>query len=283
MFNRNCSNCGKSASKKYEFCPFCGVNYSFDKKASSEDYGFLGKEDVRTAEDDVRTAEDDFYAGMPLPFKMMIKPLMKELNKQMNEMGKETREEQGKSISISKKIETRSMNGGIPITNFSIYIGAPGQKPIHINGSINPKKSERIFGNLKTNNTQGFLIDKKMIQGMPVLAAPMQSAQANNNGKQLTQTLKLPKFDKDLNKKKNLDRKEPETKIRRLADRIVYEISLPGVSSIKNVNIVKVEKGFEIKSYSDKILYNKNLSIELPLADYFLEDDKLFLEFLPNK
>src|SRR3989338_1388910 len=175
MFNRNCSNCGKSASKKYEFCPFCGVNYSFDKKASSEDYGFLGKEDVRTAEDDVRTAEDDFYAGMPLPFKMMIKPLMKELNKQMNEMGKETREEQGKSISISKKIETRSMNGGIPITNFSIYIGAPGQKPIHINGSLR---------------------DKKMIQGMPV--SPMQSMQINNNsnGKPLTETLKLPKFDK---------------------------------------------------------------------------------------
>lgn len=253
MFKRNCSNCGKSASKKYEFCPFCGASYTSAKKIREEDYGFLGKEDVRTA-------EDELYAGMPLPFKMMIKPLMKELNKQMNEMGKEAKEGQGKSIKVSEKIETRSMNGGMPITNFSIYIGAPGKKPIHINGSVK---------------------NREMIQGMPV--SPMQSMQANSNGKQLIEPLKLPKFDKIRIKTNNLARKEPETTIRRLADRIVYEISLPGVSSIKNVNMVKVEKGFEIKGYSDKILYTKNISIDLPLADYSLEENKLFLEFLPNK
>lgn len=252
MFKRNCLNCGKSASKKYEFCPFCGASHNCAGKIREEDYGFLGKEDVRTA-------EDNFYAGMPLPFKMMIKPLMKELNKQVSEMNKELKPGQnGKSVKISEKVETRSINGKMPVTNFSIYIGAPGQKPVHINGSLQ---------------------NRKMIS-----SGPVNLMHVNGNKSAGVRIKKeLPKFDKTYSKLRSLAKKEPETTIRRLADRIIYEISLPGVSSIKNINVAKMENGFEIKGYFDKILYTKTLSIDLPLADYSFEDNKLFLEFLPNK
>ncbi len=42
MFNKKCSRCNNNIKKNYEFCPFCGNRFVYNK----EDYGILGKNDL---------------------------------------------------------------------------------------------------------------------------------------------------------------------------------------------------------------------------------------------
>ena len=111
MFGDKCSRCGKKASKKYDFCPHCGVNLSGN---SNRGYGFLGKNDL-----------DNFDIKIPFGIKAMLKPLMKEFNRQMMELDKEMVKHQSDEKKDSKNTKV--------IRSFSFHIGAPGQKPIKIN------------------------------------------------------------------------------------------------------------------------------------------------------
>ncbi|MFH1327121.1 MAG: zinc ribbon domain-containing protein [archaeon] len=81
-----------------------------------------------------------------------------------------------------------------------------------------------------------------------------------------------------LKKFSNLPKKEPSTNIRRLADTVVYEINLPGVNSIKDISIVKLEKSIEIKAIGKDKAYKKIITIDLPLLRYKLDKSKLVLE-----
>ena len=78
-----------------------------------------------------------------------------------------------------------------------------------------------------------------------------------------------------------LPRKEPETKVRRLTDKIIYEINLPGVKSLKNITVNKLENSIEIKAISKDRAYFKLIPIALPLIRYYLKKESLFLELKP--
>jgi HSP20 family molecular chaperone IbpA len=96
--------------------------------------------------------------------------------------------------------------------------------------------------------------------------------------------LYLPKFSEEISKKiSSLPRKEPETNVRRLADKIVYELDIPGVSSVSDININLLEDAIEIKAASDKALFVKNIDIDLSLINYLVAKDKMVLEFSLNK
>ena len=75
-----------------------------------------------------------------------------------------------------------------------------------------------------------------------------------------------------------LPRQEAEAKVRRLSNRVVYEIDVPGVTSLKDVMINKLENSIEIKAFSQNKVYVKLLPIKMPLVGYKLEDEKLVLE-----
>ncbi|MCX6748364.1 MAG: hypothetical protein NT076_02060 [Candidatus Pacearchaeota archaeon] len=75
-----------------------------------------------------------------------------------------------------------------------------------------------------------------------------------------------------------LPRQEAKTKVRRLSNRVIYEIDVPGVSSLKDVMINKLENSIEIKAFSQDKVYVKLLPIKMPLVGYKLEDEKLVLE-----
>ena len=75
-----------------------------------------------------------------------------------------------------------------------------------------------------------------------------------------------------------LPKKEPKTNIRRLGDRVIYEIELPGVKSIKNVSIIQLENSIEIKAVAKDKAYVKLIPISMPITDYDLEKGKLVLE-----
>jgi len=75
-----------------------------------------------------------------------------------------------------------------------------------------------------------------------------------------------------------LEKQEPKTNIRRIGDRITYEMDVPGVESIEDVSIIKLESGLEVKAISKNKAYLKNILIRLPLINYTLSKGKLVLE-----
>jgi HSP20 family molecular chaperone IbpA len=82
---------------------------------------------------------------------------------------------------------------------------------------------------------------------------------------------KLKKFSK-------LPKEEPKTNIRRLSNKVIYEVDLPGVKSAKDISILNLEKGIELKAVSEKKAYLKSIPITLPILAYKLSKGKLFLE-----
>lgn len=76
-----------------------------------------------------------------------------------------------------------------------------------------------------------------------------------------------------------LPKQEAETSVRRLSNKLVYEISVPGVKNIRDVLINKLESSVEIKAIAKYRIFVKLLPINLPLINYKLKQEKLILEF----
>ncbi len=76
----------------------------------------------------------------------------------------------------------------------------------------------------------------------------------------------------------NLPRTNPETNVRRLSDRVIYEINLPGIDSIEDVSIRNLQNSIEIKAISKETSYYKVLSIGFPIIDFYMDKNKLILE-----
>jgi hypothetical protein len=75
-----------------------------------------------------------------------------------------------------------------------------------------------------------------------------------------------------------LPKKEPKTEMKRFSDSIVYELNIPGVNSIDNIAINKLENSIEIKAFGKKYIYVKIIPVNLPIKNYNLEEEKLILE-----
>jgi len=99
--------------------------------------------------------------------------------------------------------------------------------------------------------------------------------------KRKIKTIKLPSMFSQENMKKfsSLPREEPLTNIRRLSDKMIYEISLVGVKSINDITIIKLENSIEIKAIAKDKSYFKLISISLPIINYNFSKGKLVLEF----
>jgi len=217
MFGEKCIKCDKRVSRKYEFCPHCGVNLDSGEYQKGEgDYGFLGR--------------GDFGVKLPMGLNALMKPLMKELTKQMRVLDEEFKREQD-------GVKKNPGNSPRPnMGNFSIHIGVPGAKPIRMGSS---------------NSSQ--LVQQNSPSG-------------------------LPKIDsKKLEKTKDFPRKEPKTSIRRLSDKVTYNVELPGVDSLSDVNMVRLEDSLEIKAIAKDCLFFKVLEVALPLKSYSFKDEKLIL------
>ena len=101
-----------------------------------------------------------------------------------------------------------------------------------------------------------------------------ENAYENKNARK--KAAKLPSSDS--NKFIGLAKKEPETSIRRLANKVVYEIKLPGVKSIKDLSIIQLENSIEIKALSGKKVFYKIIPINLPINKYDRSKGILTLE-----
>lgn len=91
--------------------------------------------------------------------------------------------------------------------------------------------------------------------------------------------IKVPEIsEKEAEKRKNLEKVEAVSNVRRLSDRIVYEITVPGVKLKKDVVISRMENGIEIKAYSDEKCFYKTIPVKVDILRYYIKDDVLFLE-----
>ena len=75
-----------------------------------------------------------------------------------------------------------------------------------------------------------------------------------------------------------LPQEEPLTRVRRLSNKVIYEIELPGVKSLKNISIMQLEKSIELKALSKGKAYKKVIPIDFPIQKYKLSREKLILE-----
>lgn len=93
---------------------------------------------------------------------------------------------------------------------------------------------------------------------------------------EIKRKIKLP--ESDAGKFSGLPKKEPNTNIRRLSNKVIYEINMPGVKSIKDVSIIQLENSIEIKALSKGKVFYKVIPINLPIKKYNLSKGTLVLE-----
>ncbi|MGV8152002.1 MAG: hypothetical protein ACP5OG_02900 [Candidatus Nanoarchaeia archaeon] len=84
--------------------------------------------------------------------------------------------------------------------------------------------------------------------------------------------------DEQAHKLSKLPKKTPDSKVRRLSGRLIYELAVPGVNNIEDVLINRLENSIEVKALSENEVYSKTININLPLLGYKLEKDNLILE-----
>lgn len=83
-----------------------------------------------------------------------------------------------------------------------------------------------------------------------------------------------------LKKMNSLPREKAKANMKRIGDKVIYELSTPGVNSPNDVFVSKLESGYEIKAIGDKKVYINSLPINLPLRSYSIVNNKLLVEFL---
>jgi len=115
----------------------------------------------------------------------------------------------------------------------------------------------------------------------PVVKVNSMPAEIENPEEKEAKKIRMPSpnFPPDkLRKFSNLPREEPKTNIRRFSNKVIYEIDLPGVKSSKDISILPLEKGIELKALSENKAYLKSIPITLPIIAYKLKNGKLSLE-----
>jgi len=129
--------------------------------------------------------------------------------------------------------------------------------------------------NLK-NNFQLFINGKKI--------DPSEMKVHQDSPKEYKQQKAEKKFlSKDKIKKfTSLPKKEPNSDMKRFADSLVYEIDIPGVESIDDVLISKLESSIEIKALAKDKVYSKLIPVNLPIKEYSLNKNKLILQLDTN-
>jgi len=85
-----------------------------------------------------------------------------------------------------------------------------------------------------------------------------------------------------IKKMSSFPKEKAKTNVKRFGNKIVYELTTPGVASPQDIFISKLESGYEIKAIGDKKVYVNSIPINLPIRKYSILKNKLSVEFLSN-
>ncbi len=120
-----------------------------------------------------------------------------------------------------------------------------------------------------------------MINGKEVdLNNGIQKSGETKKEKQKALPLKFKNFSEEQIKKfSKLPKKQPKTELKRIADKLNYEIEIPEVKSVEDISITQLESSIEMKAISSDTAYVKSIPIKLPVIGYEFSKGLLVLEF----
>ena len=91
--------------------------------------------------------------------------------------------------------------------------------------------------------------------------------------------IKLPTIsEKEADRRTGLPKVEVESKVRRLADSVFYEIDTPGVERKDDVVLTELATGLEIRAYSKDKCYVKFIPLKVEVVRYSVEREKVIVE-----
>ena len=132
------------------------------------------------------------------------------------------------------------------------------------------KKSGGISISISTSGDKPPEIKVRSFGNMPEFKERERAIKKN------AKAIKLP--NSNSGKFAGLPKQEPETNIRRLSNKVVYEIKMPGVKSKEDLSIIQLENSIEIKAKAGKKVFYKVIPINLPINKYGLSKGILTLE-----
>lgn len=249
MFEKKCQRCKNKVSRGFAYCPYCSFKLSKGDGLLDnieEEFDEFEKNDIGDIEQ--LTKEIGKSMGFDFidrfPFNQIVKKLSRDIEKQFKDIDREI---------AMKKVRGRE--------------------------EIRKSNGTEIR---KTTFPGGFSIQIRIGNGTPA-QMPMQVTPLLQKQPSTRQILRHPEelSEEEREKLAKLPREEPETKVRRLTDKIIYEIHLPGVKSLKSITVNKLENSIEIKAISKDRAYFKLIPIALTLIRYYLKNESLFLELKP--
>ncbi|MCH7568376.1 MAG: hypothetical protein IIA87_03055 [Nanoarchaeota archaeon] len=142
---------------------------------------------------------------------------------------------------------------------------------------ITDKMLSSLFGSLvKTLEKQMKNVDaevESLPNGIKIrFGVPVEKKKASRKDKRGITTEQIERM-------AGLPRVEAKTNIRRLSDKVIYELKSPGIESVNDVFVSKLESGYEVKSIGKKKVYVNSLPVNLPLKGYSITDKGLTIEF----
>jgi hypothetical protein len=78
----------------------------------------------------------------------------------------------------------------------------------------------------------------------------------------------------------SLPREKAKTSVKRINDKIIYEIEAPGINSPENIFVSRLESGYEVKAIGEDRVYVNSLPVTLPIKSFTINPDKLLIEFV---
>ena len=130
------------------------------------------------------------------------------------------------------------------------------------------KNLDMQFSNGDSTEVKSTPTGIKIRVGMPVQRRRADNRVAN---RQLTE--------QQLHRMNSLPRTEAKTNIRRLADKVVYDLAAHGIESPEDVFFSKTESGYEIKAIAKNKVYINSVPVNLPLKGFSLHEKGLTVEF----
>ncbi len=143
-----------------------------------------------------------------------------------------------------------------------------------IGGTLKMLEKELQKENSTQKNPQTKI--KLVINGKEV--SPNKIKQISPTTKENERKLPIEFSEKNLKKWMNSKKQIPKTKLKRIENKIQYEMEIPGVETIEDISILKFEESLEVRAIAKDVAYQKNIPLNLPLKKYTLLKDKLTLE-----
>lgn len=159
------------------------------------------------------------------------------------------------------------------------------------NSTLTDKLIGSVFNSLMKNFDKQFKdqfkdIEKELdgaeIKNLPngiriKISGPFQTKQKSTR----VVTPKTRTIDSDqLKRMSTLPREKAKTNVKRLGNKIVYELTTPGVVSPQDIFISKLENGYEVKAIGEKKVFVNSIPLNLPIKRYSIIKNKLSVEFV---